>query len=100
MHGRNDKITNGTEGAYAYSLNGLDWTYANDNDVWPNYIEWENGTKTYLGRRQKPSLIFKQDNHKNNYNTPKYIINGVDIGNEGDGQIWATAWTLMQPLNS
>eukprot|EP01084_Bolivina_argentea_P113846 202811_1 len=98
MHGRNNK--NGTdkrvEGAYAYSINGLDWIYQKGNintSPWPNYIEWENGTKTIFSRRQKPSLIFDENNN------PKYIINGVDIGSEGDGQIWATAWTLIQEIN-
>ena len=86
------------KGGYGYSQDGLNWNYINNfgnyTSVWPNYVEWNNGSKTVLYRRQKPSLIFDQNN------TPKYLINGVDIGDLGNSAQWETAWTLMQPINS
>ena len=103
MHGRNDKnaTLKRVEGAYGYSVDGLNWKYQSNwtQSIWPNYIEWDNGTKTVLSRRQKPSLIFDLDND-NNYSKPLYLINGVDIGTKGNGEQWETAWTLIQPLNN
>ena len=98
MHGMTGRNIS-AKGSYAYSLDGFNWTFAsNYNDynisVWPNYIEWNNGSKTYLYRRQKPSLIFDEMNNL------KYLINGVDIGNLGDSAQWETAWTSIQPIKS
>ena len=87
-----------SKGGYGFSKDGLNWNYVNNfgnyTSVWPGYIEWNDGSKTYLNRRQKPSLMFDENR------VPLYLINGVDIGNVSKGSTWGTAWTLLQPINS
>eukprot|EP01084_Bolivina_argentea_P258634 436115_1 len=78
-------------GGYAYSIDGISWTLSPYNP-WLNWTLWDDGANQTWIRRQKPGLIF------DNENNPIYLINGVD-SQSGAGYLWNTGWTLFQPIS-
>lgn len=100
-------------GAYAFSVDGVDWTFVGPTFVpedwsepdgfltpaapWSGHVEWTNGTKTLMMVRQKPALIFDSSGRAT------HLINGVDFESpplDTTGCYWRRAWTLVQALRS
>lgn len=62
------------------------------SQIWPFYVDWDDGSRDQLFRRQIPKIITDPATGR------RYLLNGVDLGNSS-GNHYGTCWTLLQPLN-
>ena len=79
-----------TRGAYAYSEDGLSWTFLPDF-IWETNMTWSDGSISYFRRRQAPGLYLDPHGY------PLYLLTPVDELSD-DGCHWGHGWTLMQPV--
>ena len=82
-----------TRGAYAFSVDGRNWTLLPD-EQWASNVTWDDGSVTVFDRRQAPAL------HLDANGLPLYLLTPVDNNTGGaDGCHWHTGWTLIQMID-